>query len=148
MAMSPLHGCQAAAGGTREFCSFSFFFQVVSFRRRGPGGPVLLFIPLPESDSESDASDYSVPGLRTESDSDASDCRRRGRRDGREVRSDFNDIQLCLRQFCLNLNICKVTDDDSLPDFLRPKFEGDRHNFADIEIEAKLSWAKLDIVKK
>ena len=21
---------------------------------------------------------------------------------------DFNDIQLCLRQFCLNLNICKV----------------------------------------
>ena len=42
-------------------------------------------------------------------------------------------------QFCLNLNICKVTDDDSLPDVLRPKFEGDRHNFADIEIEAKLS---------
>ena len=86
MAMSPLHGCQSAAGGTREFCSFSFFFQVVSFRRRGPGGPVLLFIPLPESDSESDASDYSVPGLRTESDSDASDCRRRGRRDGSKIR--------------------------------------------------------------
>ena len=28
---------------------------------------------------------------------------------------------------------------DSLPDFLRPKFEEDRHNFADIEIQAKLS---------
>ena len=28
---------------------------------------------------------------------------------------------------------------DSLPDFLRPKFEEVRHNFADIEIQAKLS---------
>ena len=28
---------------------------------------------------------------------------------------------------------------DSLPDFLKPKFEEDRHNFADIEIQAKLS---------
>ena len=28
---------------------------------------------------------------------------------------------------------------DSLPDFLRPKLEEDRHNFADIEIQAKLS---------
>ena len=28
---------------------------------------------------------------------------------------------------------------DSLSDFLRPKFEEDRHNFADIEIQAKLS---------
>ena len=28
---------------------------------------------------------------------------------------------------------------DSLPDFLWPKFEQDRHNFADIEIQAKLS---------
>ena len=27
----------------------------------------------------------------------------------------------------------------SIPDFLRPKFEEDRHNFADIEIQAKLS---------
>ena len=34
---------------------------------------------------------------------------------------------------------------DSLPDFLRPKFEEDRHNFADIEIQAKLSSAKLNI---
>ena len=28
---------------------------------------------------------------------------------------------------------------DSLSDFLMPKFEEDRHNFADIEIQAKLS---------
>ena len=28
---------------------------------------------------------------------------------------------------------------DSLPDFLRPQFEEDRYNFADIEIQAKLS---------
>ena len=31
---------------------------------------------------------------------------------------------------------------DSLPDFLRPKFEEDRHNFdnfADVEIQAKMS---------
>ena len=35
----------------------------------------------------------------------------------------------------------------TLPDFLRPKFEEDRHNFADIEIQAKLSWAKLNIVE-
>ena len=27
---------------------------------------------------------------------------------------------------------------DSLPDFLRPKFEKDHHNFAGIEIQAKL----------
>ena len=33
----------------------------------------------------------------------------------------------------------------SLPDFLRPKFEEDRHNFADIEIQQKLSQAKLNI---
>ena len=32
-----------------------------------------------------------------------------------------------------------MTDIDSLPDFLRPKFEEVRHNFADIEIQAKLS---------
>ena len=24
---------------------------------------------------------------------------------------DFDDIQLCLRQFCLNLNICKIMTD-------------------------------------
>ena len=36
---------------------------------------------------------------------------------------------------------------DSLPDFLRPKFEEDRHNFADVEIQAKLSQAKLNIVE-
>ena len=28
---------------------------------------------------------------------------------------------------------------DSLPDFLRPKFEEDCHNFEDIEIQAQLS---------
>ena len=28
---------------------------------------------------------------------------------------------------------------DSLPDFLRPKFEEDCHDFEDIEIQAKLS---------
>ena len=61
---------------------------------------------------------------------------------------DFNDIQLWLRRFGLNLNICKVmTEIDSLPDFLRPKFGEDRHNFVDIEIQAKLSLAKLNIVE-
>ena len=35
----------------------------------------------------------------------------------------------------------------SLPDFLRPKFEEDCHDFADIEFQAKLSKAKLNIVE-
>ena len=32
----------------------------------------------------------------------------------------------------------------SIPDFLRPKFEEDRHNFADIEIQAKQSLVKVE----
>ena len=36
---------------------------------------------------------------------------------------------------------------DSFPDFVRPKFEEDSHNFADIQIQAKLAWAMLNIVK-
>ena len=50
---------------------------------------------------------------------------------------DFDDIQLWLSQLCLNLNILQSYD--SLPDFLRPKFEEYRHNFARIEIQAKQS---------
>ena len=60
-----------------------------------------------------------------------------------EVRSDFNDIQLCLRQFCFNLNICKVMT-------ISFKFWPKKirktviiSDFADIEIQAKLnsqSW--------
>ena len=36
---------------------------------------------------------------------------------------------------------------DSLPDFLGLKFEEDRHNFADIEVQAKLSEAILNMVE-
>ena len=53
---------------------------------------------------------------------------------------DFDDIQLCLRQFCLNLNIYKVMTIFSKfwPKKIR-KTVNFCHNFADIEIQAKLS---------
>ena len=49
---------------------------------------------------------------------------------------DFADVQLLPKTVLLESQYLQSYDSD--PDFLRPKFEEDRHNFADIEIQAKL----------
>ena len=49
---------------------------------------------------------------------------------------DFDDMQVCLRQFSLNLNAWK--NYEGILDIFRPKFEEDRHNFAGFEIQTIL----------
>ena len=49
---------------------------------------------------------------------------------------DFDDIPLTKTVL---LESQYLQSYDRLPDFLRPTFEEDRHNFANIEIQAKLT---------
>ena len=61
---------------------------------------------------------------------------------------DFGDIQVWLRRFTLNLNACKVMNPyDGLLQNLAWKYQERHHNFAGIEIQAKLSESKLYIVE-
>ena len=65
---------------------------------------------------------------------------------------DFDDIQLCLRQFCLNLNICKVTTIffKSWPKKIRKTvpMQLTKTNFQNSPIFIKKKWRKPIVGKR
>ena len=73
--------------------------------------------------------------------------------DGRILKNDFSTLLYRFRRYStltrtVLLESQNLQSYDSLPDFLRPKFEEDRHNFADIEIVINLQIFKQNCLRQ